>query len=76
VTLADLETSNLHVVAERITAAAARRTESRGSHRRLDHPDPDPAWLRRVVQRRDRDSGAVLWADEPVGASVAAVSDA
>ena len=29
-----------------ITEAALQRTESRGSHIRLDHPDVDPAWQR------------------------------
>ncbi len=30
-------------------AAASRRTETRGMHKRLDHPDHDPAQRRRLV---------------------------
>ena len=39
---------NLHTVAQWVTAAASRRTESRGGHFRSDFPQPDPAWRRRL----------------------------
>jgi L-aspartate oxidase len=45
----DLTASNLALAARAITAAAALRTESRGCHRRVDHPTPAPAWERRIV---------------------------
>jgi L-aspartate oxidase len=41
------------LVAWLMTGAAARRTESRGGHFRVDHPEPDPAWaVRQVVDHR------------------------
>ncbi len=39
------ETTNLATVAAAVVAAAAARTESRGCHRRTDHPEPQPEWL-------------------------------
>jgi len=39
------ETTNLLTVAAAVVAAAASRTESRGCHRRTDHPDPCDEWL-------------------------------
>lgn len=36
--------------AELIVAAARLRTESRGGHYRLDHPDADPAWAGRHLE--------------------------
>ncbi len=38
------EATNLLTVASAIVSAALARTESRGCHRRSDHPDTDPAW--------------------------------
>jgi L-aspartate oxidase len=35
------------LVAWLVALAAERRTESRGGHYRVDHPDPDPAWAHR-----------------------------
>ncbi|MFD1829215.1 L-aspartate oxidase [Streptomyces desertarenae] len=44
------ETTNLHLVARVLVAAALRRTETRGCHWREDHPDRDDAsWRRHLV---------------------------
>jgi L-aspartate oxidase len=52
----DRETANLALIADRLLASAALRTESRGAHFRSDHPSSDPAQVRRIA-----------WAgDEPV----------
>ena len=39
------EGTNLLTVASAMVAAAAARAESRGCHRRTDHPDPRDEWL-------------------------------
>jgi len=39
------EATNLLTVATAVVAAAAARTESRGCHRRTDHPEPRAVWL-------------------------------
>jgi len=39
------EATNLLTVAHGLLAAARRREETRGSHWREDHPEPDPRWL-------------------------------
>ncbi len=39
------EATNLLTVAQGLVAAARRREETRGSHWREDHPEPDPRWL-------------------------------
>jgi L-aspartate oxidase len=49
---ADHEVRNLVVVARTLVAAALARTESRGTHTRLDHPEPSEALLGRFVQVR------------------------
>lgn len=51
-TPAEHEVRNLVAVARTLVAAALARTESRGTHTRLDHPDPDPAFRGRLVQVR------------------------
>lgn len=51
---ADLEFANLVTVAALIARAARERTETRGSHSRLDHPDrDDDAWLGHIVMNRE-----------------------
>jgi L-aspartate oxidase len=45
------ETTNLHLVASALVAAAARREETRGSHWRQDFPDRSDAWLGHLVTR-------------------------
>jgi len=39
------EATNLLTVAQGLVAAARRREETRGSHWRDDHPEPDPRWV-------------------------------
>jgi len=42
------EATNLLTTASAVVSAALARTESRGCHRRSDHPDTDPAWVRHL----------------------------
>jgi L-aspartate oxidase len=42
------EATNLLTVAAGIVSAAQERTESRGCHRRADHQDTDPDWVRHL----------------------------
>ena len=48
-----IELKNMLVCSEAVARSALQRTESRGAHSRIDHPDPDPEWGRRnsVVAR-------------------------
>ncbi len=43
------ELGNLVQLADALLASAGARTESRGAHSRLEFPDTDPAWRRRLV---------------------------
>lgn len=45
------ELHNLLTIAPLVATAALARKESRGSHIRLDHPRPDPAWQSRQIRR-------------------------
>ncbi len=48
-----LELRNMRVVAEMVCRAALKRTESRGAHFRVDHPDEDNSqWLKNIVFRK------------------------
>jgi L-aspartate oxidase len=67
---ADVETTNLHGVASTLAHAAASRTESRGGHRRLDHPGPDPAWSRHQSWVLS-EGGPVAWPDPTTADAVA-----
>jgi L-aspartate oxidase len=50
-TVPDVENSHLRLVALVVAQAALARRESRGSHRRTDHPVEDQAWRRPVLHR-------------------------
>jgi L-aspartate oxidase len=55
-TTRDVENAHLRLAALAIARGALARRESRGSHRRTDHPRADPAWRRPVLTRlRDGD---------------------
>jgi succinate dehydrogenase / fumarate reductase flavoprotein subunit len=41
------ELRNMLIVSEAIARSARQRTESRGAHSRLDHPEADPAWAKK-----------------------------
>jgi L-aspartate oxidase len=58
------EATNILTVATAMVAAASARTESRGCHRRSDHPDPRPEWVRHLDVTLDA-SGAVHVEDRP-----------
>ena len=45
--------STMHLVSSMVVRAAMRRTESRGAHYRLDHPEPNPAEASRLLDRRE-----------------------
>ena len=49
----DWETTNLATVARVLVEHAQAREESRGSHWREDHPDPQPEWRVRLVTTMD-----------------------
>ena len=55
-TLADLEATSLHTVSTAVAAAALTRTESRGCHRRTDHPATVAGWHRRLQVRAEGDT--------------------
>ena len=52
-TVSDIEDSGLRVVARAVVAAASARTESRGSHVRLDHPETDAHGISREFRLVD-----------------------
>ena len=54
------ELANMLQVARLVTRAALTRTESRGAHYRLDFPDTDEAWRRRVRLQRGRDDEVLV----------------
>jgi L-aspartate oxidase len=58
------EATNLLTVAAGVVLAASARTESRGCHRRNDHPEPRIDWVRHLEVTLDA-GGVVSVADEP-----------
>jgi succinate dehydrogenase / fumarate reductase flavoprotein subunit len=60
------ELRNLLIVSEAIARCARLRTESRGAHSRLDHPETDPAWGdRNCIASRSPDGMRVETAEHP-----------
>jgi L-aspartate oxidase len=59
------ETTNLHAVSSVLTAAAARRQETRGCHWREDFTESDESWRVHIVSRID-DDGQLVVTYEPV----------
>jgi L-aspartate oxidase len=53
-TLAAWEATNLHTLATALVAAAALRSETRGSHWREDYPDASPEWVGHLVLTLDQ----------------------
>jgi L-aspartate oxidase len=60
------ESTNLLTVAAAVVAAAGRRTESRGCHRRTDFTEPRPEWKLHLTERLD-ESGSPFVAGAPEG---------
>lgn len=69
-----LETRNLVTAGELIVAAAALRRESRGAHHRLDHPDEDAAWRRRVLVTARPGAAPLLALSAPIAEPPSAVA--
>ncbi|MEW2222210.1 L-aspartate oxidase [Streptomyces sp. NPDC006990] len=64
------ETTNLHLVAQVLVAAALRREETRGCHWREDFPDrDDEAWSRHLVVSLGTGRGGAAQPDSPEGAA-------
>jgi succinate dehydrogenase / fumarate reductase, flavoprotein subunit len=61
-----IELRNMLTCAEAVARSALQRTESRGAHSRIDHPDADPDWGRRnSVVTRDGDQMRVTSSELP-----------
>jgi len=63
------------VAAEAVLRGSRRRTESRGAHTRIDHPETDPDWRRNLVLERDP-VGAMRMTTRDPGRPGEAVQDA
>ena len=61
-----LDLRNILTVAEAVVRPALERTESRGAHSRVDHPDRDPAWGRVNLVVRKGAEGQMEVRREPV----------
>ena len=60
----------LTLLAAAVLAAAGTRTESRGCHVRIDHPDRDDTWQRTSLQvRLDGDGRPVVATEALAGAA-------
>jgi L-aspartate oxidase len=64
------EATNLHLVASALVAAAAARTETRGSHWREDYPETADSWRGHLVVTLGAEGlDAVFEPDQPAGGS-------
>jgi succinate dehydrogenase / fumarate reductase flavoprotein subunit len=61
-----LDLRNILTVAEAVVRPALERTESRGAHARVDHPDKDPAWGKVNLVVRKAADGQMEVRREPV----------
>jgi L-aspartate oxidase len=61
-----LDAENLRTVGTLVATSALARTESRGCHRRGDHPHQVPTWVRRLALRLN--GGGVRLRQEPINA--------
>ena len=61
------EATNLLTIAAAVVEAATARTESRGCHRRTDHPAPRQIWLTHLTERLDG-TGSLRVIGRPRGA--------
>jgi L-aspartate oxidase len=61
------ESTNVLTVAAAVVASARERTESRGCHRRTDHPEPRDVWLTHLAVTLD-DEGMLTVTGRPEGA--------
>lgn len=57
---ANLTATNLRAVGAAISAAATARPETRGWHRRSDHPEPSPKWLRTITVACDENGSLTV----------------
>jgi L-aspartate oxidase len=67
---ASWEATNLASVAGAMVAAARLRTESRGCHRRSDHPETSDSWRHNLdvtIQDRNADVSAITIDHVPLG---------
>jgi L-aspartate oxidase len=64
---ASWESTNVLTVAAAVVASARERTESRGCHRRTDHPEPRDVWLTHLAVTLD-DQGLLTVTGRPEGA--------
>jgi L-aspartate oxidase len=58
--VAEVEALSLHTVSTLVAAAALVREESRGCHRRDDHPATDDRWRRRLTLRGEAEAVSVF----------------
>lgn len=61
-----LSVRNLALLGRLLATAALARTESRGAHYRIDHPDTDDAHWRVVTRLTQGADGAIAFATDPV----------
>ena len=69
------EATNLHLVASAIVAAAAQRTETRGSHWRDDFPDSSSDWIGHLAVGLDSGAAWPGSQSRPVQSGAAAATD-